>query len=117
MADKRADRRIIAAADASFLVGVCAIGKTSLLEAMCDRLYVAPAVWDEVVLHGSGRAGAEEFARAGFIQRHPVRDQQAVAMVRVFLGAGEAEPLALAQELSSWPEPGRPRMVRRHCSR
>jgi hypothetical protein len=38
----------IAAADASFLIGICVLGRIDLLEAMFDRVYVAAAVWDEV---------------------------------------------------------------------
>jgi predicted nucleic acid-binding protein len=98
VADKK-PAKVVAPADASFLIGVCAIGQIGLLETMFERIYVAPAVWEEAVVQGAGRAGAEQIASATFIQRQPVQDQQAVALLQVFLGPGESETLVLAQEL------------------
>jgi predicted nucleic acid-binding protein len=87
-------------ADASVLIGLSALNQLSLLGNLFDRVYVCPAVWDEVVLRGSGRPGAEQIANAPFIERRSVRDRKAADLLRTFLGAGEAETLALAQELA-----------------
>jgi uncharacterized protein len=99
VADEQA-AKVVASADASFLIGLCAIGQIGLLETMFERVCIAPAVWEEVVVQGAGRAGAEQIGSAAVIQRHPLQDRQAVATLQVFLGPGEAETLVLAQELS-----------------
>ena len=91
--------KIVAVADASFLIGLCLISKWELLAQMVERLYVAPAVWEEVVVRGQGRPGAREMEQAGFIERRAIKDKQAVKMLQVFLGSGEAESLVLAQEV------------------
>lgn len=92
--------KVAAAADASFLIGVSLVEQVSLLAELFERVYVAPAVWDEVVARGQGRPGAAEIASAGFIIQQAATNRQLVAMLQVFLGPGEAETLALAQELS-----------------
>lgn len=98
MAEEDAAR--IAVADASFLIGICFIDQLALLAELFERVYVAPAVWNEVVLRGKGRPGAEQIVNSECIQQHNVQNQQAVAALQVFLGPGEAESLVLAQELA-----------------
>ena len=92
--------KIIAVADASFLIGLCLIDQWNLLEAMVEKLYVAPAVWEEVVVCGRGRAGVREMQQARLVEEHRIENRNAAEMLRVFLGPGEAESLVLAQEMS-----------------
>lgn len=88
-----------AVADASFLIGLCLISQWRLLSSMVQRLYVAPAVWEEVAVRGQGKPGVQEMQRAEFIEKHPVKNRKSVEMLRVFLDPGEAESLVLAQEV------------------
>jgi predicted nucleic acid-binding protein len=76
------------------------IDQWNLLEAMVERLYVAPAVWEEVVVRGAGRPGVQEMQQVTWIERHPAQNARAVEMLQVFLGPGESESLILAQELA-----------------
>jgi predicted nucleic acid-binding protein len=92
--------KVAAVADASFLIGVCVIDQVSLLGEMFEPVYVAPAVWEEVVDRGQGRPGAEQIENAPFVMRQEVQNRQSVVMLQLFLGPGERETLALAQELS-----------------
>lgn len=92
--------KVVAVADASFLIGLCMIDQWNLLEAMVERLYVAPAVWEEVVVQGAGRPGVQEMQRVTWIERRPAQNARAVEMLQVFLGPGESESLILAQELA-----------------
>jgi predicted nucleic acid-binding protein len=91
--------KVIAVADASFLIGLCLISQWRLLTQVVERLYIAPAVWEEVVVRGQDRPGAQEMGQAGFIEKRPVKNRQSVEMLKVFLGTGEAESLVLAQEV------------------
>lgn len=50
--------KIIAVADASFLIGISIVQQWKVLAEMVERIYVAPAVWEEVVVKGQGKPGA-----------------------------------------------------------
>ena len=91
--------KVIAVADASFLIGLCMIDHFHLLEHMVEKLHLASAVWDEVVLRGAGRSGAREVHDAAIVQKQEVRNVEAVLPLKVFLGPGEAESIVLAQEV------------------
>jgi len=92
--------KVIAVADASFLIGLCLIDHFHLLEHMVKELHLASAVWDEVVLRGTGRSGAQEVQDAAIVHRQGVQNVEAVLPLKVFLGPGEAESIVLAQEIS-----------------
>ncbi|OGP90343.1 MAG: hypothetical protein A2156_00065 [Deltaproteobacteria bacterium RBG_16_48_10] len=53
---------------------------------MVEQLYVAPAVWEEVFILGPGKPGAREMQESRFFEKHPVQNQKAVEMLKVFLG-------------------------------
>jgi predicted nucleic acid-binding protein len=92
-------KSIIAVADSSFLIGLCMIDQLPLIPKMVKQLYVTPTVWEEVVEQGKSRPAADELRSAAFVKVQQVRDNNAVGMLRVFLGKGEAESLVLAQEI------------------
>jgi len=91
---------MIAVADASFRIGLCLIEPWALLATLVERVYVASAVWTEVVEQGQDRPGAGQLQRATWVTRQAVRNRRAVEMLQVFLGAGEAETLVLAEEVA-----------------
>jgi predicted nucleic acid-binding protein len=86
-------------ADASFLIGIALMDLMSVLEDVIGHLYVAPAVWQEVVAEGAGKPGAEQVGRAGFIERRPILNRARLEGLKSSLGPGEAETLILAEEL------------------
>lgn len=90
---------VTAVADASFLIGICCIGQLNLLPEIFDRIYVAPAVWAEVVDRGAGRPGADELRKATFIARHDICHHAEAEVLKDSMGPGEAETLVLAREL------------------
>ncbi|MBM4031554.1 MAG: DUF3368 domain-containing protein [Planctomycetes bacterium] len=92
---------IVAVADASFVIGLSAVGQWRLLEGRVRELYVPSAVWAEVVEQGRGRPGASELQSEPIVRRRAARDRRAVGRRRAFLGSGEAEALVLAQELGN----------------
>ncbi len=94
-------KSIIAVADSSFLIGLCMIDQFSLIPKMIERLYVTPAVWKEVIEQGQDRPAAKELQQEIYVKMQPVRDQNAVKMLSVFLGKGEAESLVLAREVEN----------------
>lgn len=90
---------IIAVADSSFLIGLTMINQLDLIAKLVDKLYIAPAVWEEIILPGEEKPGVNKIKNEKFIEKHLIQNRQAVEMLEVFLGAGESETLVLAQEM------------------
>lgn len=88
---------VTAVAEASFLIGVSTIGQWETLGTLIETLYVADAVWTEVVVRGEGKPEAKELLQAVFVGRRTVSNTQAVAMLMPTLDKGEAETVVLAQ--------------------
>ena len=91
-------KNLTAVADASFLIGLCLIDRFHLLVSLVERLYVAPAVWNEVVVRGGERPGAREVQNSPVVRQQEIQNTQALQSLRLFLGSGEAESIVLAQE-------------------
>lgn len=89
-------------ADSSFLIALATIDALPLLSQIFSEVFIPEAVYDEVVIRGAGLPGAEEVASAAWIKRIAVKDADKVKVYRAErLGVGEAEALALAEELKA----------------
>jgi predicted nucleic acid-binding protein len=89
-------------ADSSFLIALATIDALPLLSRIFSELFIPEAVYDEVVTQGAGLPGAEEVASAAWIKQTRVEDADKVRAYRAErLGEGEAEALALAEELNA----------------
>lgn len=88
-------------ADSSFLIALSKIGQLSVLEHLFGRITIPPAVYQEVVVRGAGRPGAEEVEGAEWVETSPVDDRLAVSTLNLALGIGESEAIVLASELSA----------------
>lgn len=87
-------------ADSSFHIAMAMIDALPLLHQIFSEVLIPKAVYDEVVTRGAGLPGAGEVANAGWIKRITVKDDDKVKAYRAErLGIGEAETLALAEEL------------------
>jgi uncharacterized protein len=84
--------------DASPLINLARIGRFELLHTFYGELLVPQAVYDEVVVRGRGRDGAEEVRDADWIVVCGPDDDLAVRALAAELGAGEAAAIILAQE-------------------
>lgn len=87
--------------NATPLIALARIGRLDLLRLAFQRLVIPEAVYEEVVVQGSGRPGVEEVKSADWIQVRSVQDRQRVEEVGRFLGRGETEAIILAQEISA----------------
>ncbi len=65
-----------------------------------SNLYIPLGVYQEVVVKGGNRPGAEEIDRAKWIRKIRVKDQAAVDLLVSELGQGESEVLVLGKELT-----------------
>ncbi len=58
-------------------------------------------VYEEVVVKGVGKPGADEIRDASWIETHEVADRDVVARFCAILHAGESEAIALAKEIEA----------------
>jgi predicted nucleic acid-binding protein len=87
--------------DASTLIALARIGQLDILGCAGAQVMIPRAVYDEVVVKGVGKPGADEIRDAPWIETHEVADRNVVARFRVILDAGESEAIALAQEVEA----------------
>jgi predicted nucleic acid-binding protein len=92
---------MIVVADASPLIALSRIGKLELLRQLFGRLLVPQAVWQEVALADSHRAGVQELLNADWVEQRQVVDVALVRLLRRDLGAGESEAIVLAREVKA----------------
>jgi len=83
--------------DSGPLIALARIGQLALLRRLSRKTIVPPAVWGEVTANAELPGAASVIAASWLIQEEP--DQQAVGALRILLGRGEAEAIALAQSL------------------
>jgi len=88
----------IVIADSSCLIGLSKIGQLNILPQLFGKIIIPEAVYYEVVIRGSGKAGAEEVKNADWIENQKVKNELAVKAFRINLGFGESEVIALANE-------------------
>lgn len=84
-----------AISDSSPLILFAGIGRLDLLPAVFGPVLVAPAVWQEVVIDGEGRVGADAVRRAPWLRQGALPPPPMAPAVSA-LDPGEAETLHLA---------------------
>ena len=94
---------MIVISNASPLIGLCRINRLHLLRDLWSNILIPEAVYQEVVVHGSGRPGAQSVANAcrDWIQVRTVSNRCEVEALQAILDDGEAEAIALGQELQA----------------
>ncbi len=94
---------MIVISDSVALIGLSAIGALDLLNRLYGTVIVPDAVYQEVVVQGAGKPGAQVVAGASWIQVMTVRNKsdvdQLVSVIR--LDRGESEAIVLAQEIEA----------------
>jgi predicted nucleic acid-binding protein len=93
--------RVETVCNATPLIALARIGRLEPLRLAFEQVAIPEAVYDEVVVKGSGRPGAGEVQRADWIQVRTVQDRQWVEELGRFLGKGETEAIILAREISA----------------
>lgn len=90
---------MIVVADASPLIALSRVGRLSLLQELYGRIFVPVAVWNELVIDGQGRAGADHVASSDWIVSCRASNREMVAILEATLDPGESEAIALAEEI------------------
>lgn len=86
--------------NASPLIALARIKRFALLQSIFGHLCIPQAVYDEIVVKGAGKAGADETRAAlgDWIEVLPVKDTAMVRSLLTKLGRGGSEAIALALE-------------------
>lgn len=95
-----------AVADSSVIIHLAAIGRFDLLRQFYGSVQVPPAVWDEVVVQGQGRAGSQELTAAiagGWASVATPSSNVQLPTVGATLHPGESEAIRLAAFLAGPP--------------
>ena len=70
---------MIVVSNSSPLIALSTVGLFDLLATLYGAINIPQAVYEEVAVSGSGRAGSQEVAGSHWIISHTVSDQQSVA--------------------------------------
>lgn len=91
---------MLCASDTSVLIALTAIGKLTLLPRYFDRIWIPPAVEEELRLDSAflGTDALQQAIQSGWLQRRIVQQTALVQALQVDLHRGEAEAIALAIE-------------------
>jgi hypothetical protein len=91
---------VIVVSNTSPLTNLAAIGQLDLLRQIHQRVIIAEAVFRELTADGGIYPGAV-VQSLGWIETQPVANRLLVTALRLELDEGEAETIALAQELAA----------------
>lgn len=91
----------VVVADSSCLIGLSKIRHLDILQKLFGRILIPSAVYQEVVVRGAGRPGAQDVADAGWIETREISDRLALRTLKLTLGAGESEAIVLASECTA----------------
>ena len=111
----REPQRIVIS-NATPLISLALIGQLELLQRLYTSVLIPPAVQAEVLAGGAGRPGYAELRRASWLHLSPLQDPRRADLLSD-LDRGEAEVLALAQELNADLVIVDERLGRRHAKR
>jgi len=92
---------MIVVSNSSPLIALAKIGKLYILGELFKEIIIPKAVWNEVVVKGKGKPGAEEVEKAEWIKVKEVRDKLSVEVLKGEIEIGEAEAIILAKELNA----------------
>jgi len=92
---------VIVVSDSSAIINLAAVGELELLNHLYGQVLIPQAVFDEIVVAGTDKAGAVEAASQSWIEVRRVADRSVVEALLTELHLGESEAIALAREVDS----------------
>jgi predicted nucleic acid-binding protein len=92
---------VIVVSNTSPIINLAAIGKLDLLKKCFGKIYIPPAVYNEITVKGRGEPGDKEVRTVDWIEVVEVKDISLSLLLRKDLDDGEAESIALSIQLES----------------
>jgi uncharacterized protein len=90
---------MIIVADSGPIISFARAGRLDLLKQVTTELIIPDAVFEEIVVSGGDRAGAEEVKQGLWIKRATLQDRALLKDMPGKLSRGESEAIGLAKEL------------------
>lgn len=87
--------------NSTVLIALSRIGHLWVLERLFGNIAIPLAVYNDVVVKGAGKPGARDVAEAKWIHVKAVRGEEQVERLSSILHRGEAEAIALAEEIDA----------------
>jgi uncharacterized protein len=88
-------------ADTGPIIAFARIQQLDLLHQVVGALLIPPAVYDELVVQGQGRPGADEVERGDWIHQREIADRVFLDQLPHDLHSGEREAITLAHDLNA----------------
>lgn len=92
---------MIIISDTSPIINLAAIGQLRLLPKLYGTVVIPQAVYNEIVIEGTGQTGSTEVAQADWIEVKQIVNHPLVTSLEGELDIGEAEAIVLAVELKA----------------
>lgn len=92
---------MIVVSDTSVLVNLAWLDRLDILPTLYGEIVIPTAVWEEIVVMGTGKVGAQEIAQAYWIKQESPKNVILVESLRQTLDNEEAQGIALALELNA----------------
>ncbi len=92
---------MIIVSDSGPIISFARANYLKLLRRLFQEIMIPEAVYKEIAIIGSGRAGAKEVISEEWIKRRKVKNRLRVKQLPAILGLGEREAIVLAQELNA----------------
>ena len=89
---------MIIVSNTSPIINLAAIGRLSLLQSLYQNIIIPEAVYHEIVVKGSGQAGADEVPNCDWIDKQALKNPALAQALLAELDEGEAAAIALAVE-------------------
>lgn len=89
--------------NSSPLIGLCSIDRLAILQELFESIIIPNAVYEELVFAGDDRPGSKEIKNAAdsWIDVKTLSNRDSIPLLESSLDRGEAEVIALGQELNA----------------
>jgi uncharacterized protein len=87
--------------DSSPILSFARASRSELLHEVVHELIIPDAVYEEIVVQGAGKPGADEVRQSSWVKRQRVTDRSLIEKLPRSLEAGEREAIVLAKELGA----------------
>jgi uncharacterized protein len=92
---------MIIVSDSGPIISFARAGYLKLLRQLFQEIVIPEAVYKEIAIIGSGRAGAKEVISGKWIKKRKIENRLRIKQLPAMLGLGEKEAIILAQELNA----------------
>mgnify|MGYP001603151922 CR=1 FL=1 len=92
---------MIFVSDSGPIISFARANRLELLRQVLQEVKIPEAVYEEIVVKGENKPGAEEISREEWIKKEKIKDRSKVEQLPSNLGVGEREAIVLSQELKA----------------